>query len=174
MLRWFALFILLPIAELGLLIEIGRLVGTLPTLALIFVTGVLGAALARQQGFRVLADVQREMGEGRIPAGALVDGLLVLVAAAVLLTPGVITDAIGFACLVPASRRGIRRWLLRWLGRAVEQRRVHVRGAVRDERGTWTFETPPEGPAVPPRPTSAPPPIDVEARPVEPDRKDLP
>ncbi len=128
--RLFLLFIVLPAVELALLIEIGRYAGTLATLALIVVTGALGAAMARHQGLRVLADVQRELAEGRLPAGSMVDGVLILLAAAVLVTPGVLTDAFGFLCLTPGFRSLVKREMLRRFERAVEEQRVHfqVRG----------------------------------------------
>ena len=116
MARLLLLFILVPVLELALLIEIGRRVGLLPTLALIVVTGIAGAALARQQGLGILERLRSELGRGTVPTDALVDGALVLAAAAVLLTPGVLTDIAGFLCLIPGSRRIIRGWLKRWLG----------------------------------------------------------
>ena len=87
-------FILIPVVELFLLIEIGRRIGTLPTLVLIVATGVLGAWLVRLQGLSVLRKVQAEMAVGRMPAGAMVDGIIILIAGAVLMTPGVLTDAL--------------------------------------------------------------------------------
>ena len=124
--RLFLLFIVLPAAELALLIEIGRHFGTVTTLALIVVTGALGAGMARHQGLRVLAEVQRELAAGRLPAGSMLDGLLILLAAAVLVTPGVITDAFGFLCLTPGFRSLLKREMLRRLERAVAEQRVHL------------------------------------------------
>lgn len=129
MARLLLLFVLVPIAELALLIEIGRHVGLLPTLGLIVATGVLGTWLARRQGLGVLAQVRGEMAAGRLPAGALVDGALILVAGAVLMTPGVLTDAFGFFCLVPAGRRLLKRSIQRRLEAAV--RRGRAAAAVR-------------------------------------------
>ncbi len=125
-LRLFLLFIVLPAAELALLIEIGRHLGTLATLALIVVTGALGAGLARHQGLRVLEQVQGELAAGRLPAGPMLDGLLILLAAAVLVTPGVITDAFGFLCLIPGFRSLVKGEMLRRLERAVAEQRLHL------------------------------------------------
>ncbi len=105
------LFIGVPLVELALLIQLGKVVGLLPTLALIVLTGALGAALARRQGLAVIGKVRAEIAEGRIPAGQIVDGVIILVAAAVLMTPGVLTDAAGFLCLVPAFRKRLKGWL---------------------------------------------------------------
>ena len=94
--RLLLLFVLVPALELVLLIELGQRIGTLPTLGLIVLTGVVGASLARSQGLRVLQELQRETEAGRLPAEPLVDGALILVAGALLVTPGVLTDAFGF------------------------------------------------------------------------------
>lgn len=124
--RLLLLFILVPIAELALLIEIGKRLGLPATLALIVVTGALGATLARRQGLSVLASIRSETEAGRLPAGQLVDGAIILVAGAVLMTPGVLTDAFGFACLIPGMRNVFKRWLNRRFEGAIEQGRVHV------------------------------------------------
>ena len=124
--RIFLLFVVLPAVELALLIELGGRLGTGPTLGLIAVTGIVGAWLARRQGLQVLGEVQREIGEGRLPAGALVDGLLILIAGALLVTPGVLTDVFGFLCLTPLFRGVLKRELLRRFERAVVEQRVQV------------------------------------------------
>ena len=124
--RLLLLFILVPAAELALLIEIGKRIGTLSTLALILVTGVLGAALARRQGLGVLRAAQAEAAAGRLPAASLVDGVIILLAGAVLITPGVLTDLFGFLCLIPISRRWIKTLVWRWLMRAAQRGQVRV------------------------------------------------
>ncbi len=113
------LFILVPLVELFLLIEIGRLIGTLSTLTIIVCTGILGAFLARHQGIGVLHQMRTEIANGRLPAAQLADGVIILLAGAVLITPGVLTDALGFLCLIPASRKIIKKMLWRWLESAV-------------------------------------------------------
>jgi UPF0716 protein FxsA len=120
------LFVLLPALELGLLISVGRRIGTLETVGVIVATGVVGASLARSQGLQVLARLQDELGAGRLPAEPLVDGLIILVAAALLVTPGVLTDAFGLLCLVPAFRRVVKRWLRRRFEREVAEGRVRM------------------------------------------------
>lgn len=107
--RLLVLFTIVPIVELVLLVKIGETVGFWPTFALVIGTGALGAFLTRLEGLRVLRQVQTEFQEGRVPTDALLDGLLIIVAGAVLLTPGLITDAVGFFLLVPPGRRLIRR-----------------------------------------------------------------
>lgn len=116
-----ALFIAVPLAELALLIEIGRHVGVVTTIALVIVTGALGAALARHQGLGVLRDMRGQLAAGQVPAGSLADGLIILVAAALLITPGILTDTVGFLCLVPPVRRAFKALLWRRLQRAVRE-----------------------------------------------------
>lgn len=108
-LRLLLLFTVVPLIELYLLITIGGVIGVVPTIAIVIGTGVLGAWLARWQGLAVIRRISDEMGAGRIPTDALIDGLLVLVAAAVLLTPGLLTDTAGFILLVPGSRAAVRK-----------------------------------------------------------------
>lgn len=119
-LRLFLLFTVVPLVELFLLIEIGRYVGLLPTIALVLFTGALGAWLARGQGVAVLGRVRGEFGAGRLPTDALLDGLLVLIAGAVLLTPGLLTDLAGFALLWPAGRRVVRERIATWFRRKMQ------------------------------------------------------
>ncbi len=108
-LRLLLLFTIVPLIELYLLITIGGVIGVVPTIAIVIGTGVLGAWLARWQGLAVIRRISDEMADGRIPTDALIDGLLVLVAAAVLLTPGLLTDTAGFVLLVPSSRAVVRK-----------------------------------------------------------------
>ncbi|NNM34522.1 MAG: FxsA family protein [Gemmatimonadetes bacterium] len=102
------LFVVVPILELVLLIQLGGLVGLWPTLALVLLTGVAGATLARAEGLRVLWAFQQEVAEGRLPGQALQDGIAVLIGGAFLLTPGILTDVVGFSLLLPPSRRWIQ------------------------------------------------------------------
>jgi UPF0716 protein FxsA len=127
MLRLLLLFVVLPAVELALLIELGGRIGTPATLGLIVVTGMVGASLARHQGLGVLRRLQEESQAGRLPAGSLVDGVLILVAAALLVTPGILTDAFGFLCLVPGFRSLAKRELRRRFERAVRDQRLDVR-----------------------------------------------
>lgn len=120
------LFILVPAAELFLLIELGQLIGTLPTLGIIIFTGALGAYLARRQGLEVLRQMRAEMAAGQLPASSIADGVIILLAAAVLMTPGVLTDTLGFLCLIPATRRIIKQVLWRRIEHMIRAGRVHV------------------------------------------------
>lgn len=111
------LFVVVPLAELALLIQIGRLVGLLPTIGLVVLTGVGGAALARAEGLRTLWSFQGALAEGRLPGRELMDGAAILVGGALLLTPGILTDLVGLALLLPPTRRWIQGRIRRGLER---------------------------------------------------------
>lgn len=106
------LFTVLPALELALLIKVGSHIGALNTIAFVILIGVVGAALARYEGFRVLMRVQDSLQRGIMPSAELLDGFMVLAGGIALLTPGFITDAMGLFLLFPVTRAGIR-WLLR-------------------------------------------------------------
>ena len=110
----FLLFTVLPLLELALLFKIGGAIGGANTLLLVVATGVVGAALARQQGTKTLRAIQAQMQRGQLPGAALFDGALILVAGALLVTPGVVTDVIGFSFLLPPWRALLRKGLSRW------------------------------------------------------------
>ena len=101
----FLLFVGVPAIELWLLIEIGGRIGGAETILLILVTGVVGASLARAQGLAVLERIRAETAAGRLPDRSLAEAALILAAGLLLITPGVITDAVGLLCLVPFTRR---------------------------------------------------------------------
>ncbi|HJP19737.1 MAG TPA: FxsA family protein [Nitrospinota bacterium] len=111
-LRLFILFALVPMIELAILIEIGSRVGTFHTIMLIITTGLVGALLAQSQGLAVIRKIQEELSFGRPPAGELFDGLFVLVGGVLLITPGILTDVIGFTLLLPVTRNLIKQWLI--------------------------------------------------------------
>jgi UPF0716 protein FxsA len=115
-LRLLLLFTVVPLVELFLLVKLGTVIGIGPTVLIVICTGVLGAWLARWQGLGVLRRVSDDLAQGRLPADALIDGLLILIAGAVLLTPGLITDALGFLLLVPQGRALVRRTVAAGLG----------------------------------------------------------
>lgn len=102
--RLFLLFTLVPIVELYLLIRIGGWLGALPTVGLVLLTGVIGAWLARREGVRAWRDLAGSLALARSPAPAILAGVAVLAGGALLLTPGVLTDVVGLALLVPPVR----------------------------------------------------------------------
>lgn len=101
-------FVVVPLVELYILIEVGGLIGALPTIGLCLLTAALGAALLKQQGLQTLARARHNMDRGDVPAIELFEGVALAIGGVLLLTPGLATDVIGFACLLPFSRR----WLV--------------------------------------------------------------
>jgi len=110
-----AAFVALPLLELAVLFKVHEYLGLMETVGLVIVTGFVGAILARTQGVLVLIAIRRDLAEGRMPAPRLMDGVMILLAGALLITPGLITDTVGFLLLVPAARAAIRGWLRRKL-----------------------------------------------------------
>ena len=113
LLKLFLAFTIIPIIEIYLLIEIGSMFGALTAVALVILTGFLGAFLARMQGLQTLYRIQESLHEGKMPSGELLDALLIVFAGLVLLTPGFLTDSAGFLLLIPATRNSIKYWLRR-------------------------------------------------------------
>ena len=97
--------------ELYLLLQIGSIIGAVNTILFVIITGVLGAYLAQQEGLRTLERIRTLMARGEMPGEPLIDALLILVAGFVLITPGILTDLLGFLMLIPATRAPIRRWI---------------------------------------------------------------
>jgi len=104
------LFLLVPLVEIYFLIKVGSVIGALPTVALVVLTAVIGAALARQQGLATLQRLQATLARGETPAIEMLEGVLLLIGALLLLTPGFFTDALGFFCLLPVTRRALAWW----------------------------------------------------------------
>ncbi|MCF7854262.1 MAG: FxsA family protein [Candidatus Pacebacteria bacterium] len=132
------LFIGLPLLELGILFHVSDFIGAFNTFALVILTGVLGAGLARWQGISVLRRIRSEMQRGSVPAAELADGFLIFSAGLVLITPGLITDTVGFLLLIPPVRATIRRALVgslrkRFSGRA-DVHFVNPQQATRDTK----------------------------------------
>ncbi len=105
------LFTIVPFIELTLLIEIGSYIGTLNTIMIVIITGIIGAFMARMAGFTVLMKIQNNLREGIFPKDELFDGVLILISGAFLITPGLLTDALGFFLLIPFGRHVVKRWL---------------------------------------------------------------
>jgi UPF0716 protein FxsA len=102
------LFLAVPFVELFVILQASHLIGLVPTLAVLLVISVAGAALVKREGLGLLRQARRRMDAGQVPGRELVDGLLVLLAGALLLTPGFVTDALGLLLLLPPVRAGVR------------------------------------------------------------------
>jgi len=108
------LFFTIPLLEITVLLQVGSAIGVLPTIVMVVLTAVVGAGLIRAQGIATLGRVRLELERGELPAVGIIEAAMLLVAGALLLTPGFVTDAIGFLILVPPlRRRAIRAFLLR-------------------------------------------------------------
>jgi len=107
------LFVLVPIAELAIIIQVGQAIGVLPTIALLVADSLLGAALMRSQGRAAWRRFNGALRSGKVPAAEVLDGGLVIFGGACLLTPGFITDVFGFLLLLPPTRAVLRRLLVR-------------------------------------------------------------
>ena len=143
--RLLLLLTLVPLLELWLLTEIGIRIGVLNTFLLVIATGVMGASLAKWQGLATLRAIQDDLRERRMPAGRLLDGFMILIAGVLLLTPGILTDLMGLALLIPP----IRRLVLLYVGAAIKARmtiqiQTHASGF------SATATTRPEEPPLPP------------------------
>lgn len=110
LLRLFLLFTVVPFTELVILLWITEKTSFPFTVGLVLLTGLIGAALARYEGLRCIRQIQERLRRGEVPAGSLLDGLIILVAGALLITPGLLTDITGFLLLLPAVRRSIKHY----------------------------------------------------------------
>jgi UPF0716 protein FxsA len=114
-----ALFIVVPLAELYVILKVGDAIGALPTIALLAADSLLGSMLLRSQGRSVWQRFNETMASGRVPHRELLDGVLVIFGGAFLITPGFLTDIVGLLLLLPPTRSVIRRLVVRRLGRRV-------------------------------------------------------
>lgn len=163
--RLLLLFTLIPIVELMLLIEIGKATSLQFTIGLILLTGFLGASLSRWQGRAAVQQLREDMAAGRPPAAAAVNGILILIAGAVLLTPGLLTDLFGFSLLIPQVRNWLKAHVVTWATKRVRVQSFGPSGFQSwppPGAGSPTFEQPRSEPGrVGPKP-SDPDIIDVE------------
>lgn len=115
------MFFFVPLFELALLIKIGQFIGVLNTILLVVVTAGFGALLTKQQGFKIWFRLKEELAHRELPGNSLLEALLIFAGGIVLLTPGLITDSIGFFLLVPVTRRIAREWIKRWLRKKLDE-----------------------------------------------------
>ncbi|WP_224365170.1 FxsA family protein [Hyalangium versicolor] len=122
----FLAFIVVPILELYLLIGIGRQIGPAPTVGLVLVMAMLGAALAKREGLRVMRSWQAQVAQGRVPEEGILSGVLVLVGGLLLIVPGVITDVLGLFLIIPPTRRWVAERVRRSMERGMKDGSVRV------------------------------------------------
>ena len=143
--RLLLLFAIVPLLELWLLVEMTKRTSLLWTISLVILTGMLGTILVRWQGLKAWQQIQQQLAEGKSPSTAIVSGVLVLVAGAFLLTPGIITDTAGFLLLIPPVRNLVARWLQkRMVTRVVGS--VSKNGSVWFSSFSTSFDSSPQPP----------------------------
>jgi UPF0716 protein FxsA len=115
------IFILVPVAELGVLLFSGQTIGVWPTLILLIVTGLLGSYLAKKQGINTIRKVQEQIQFGRVPGNEILDGLCVLFGGILLLLPGFLTDILGLILLLPFTRILIKPFILKLIRKWIDK-----------------------------------------------------
>jgi UPF0716 protein FxsA len=143
--RLLLLFLLTPAIELGLLIQVDRLIGFGPTIGLIVVTGIAGSYLARREGLNTWRRLNERLNAGDLPGTELIDGVIILMAGALLVTPGVLTDVIGFLGLLPPTRALIRRLVMRRFRRKIEEGSFQVQLGFFGGAAPGPNDAPPDG-----------------------------
>lgn len=115
------IFTILPLVEFYILIKIGTIIGAGPTILIVLVTGVLGGFLTQVQGLLVIQQIVFDLRYGIFPAEPLWDGLFILMGAILLITPGLLTDLLGFLCIFPLSRQPLKHIVKSYINRKLEQ-----------------------------------------------------
>jgi UPF0716 protein FxsA len=138
--RLFLLFTLVPLVELYLLVTIGGWMGAGPTIALVAVTGIVGAWLARREGRKALVSYQESLAKGQLPEEGIVSGLLILAGGVLLITPGVLTDMFGLAMMIPPIRRATAKLVKKRAKARIESGELRV-----VQIGASGFVYPPQG-----------------------------
>jgi len=108
----FLVVLIVPFMEIYLLLQVGGVIGALPTILLVVSTAMLGAFLLKQQGLATFQSFQASLAQGEVPAYEMIEGPIILLGGALLLTPGFLTDMLGIACLIPSLRRNIAQYIL--------------------------------------------------------------
>jgi UPF0716 protein FxsA len=121
------LFIAIPVVELYILIEVGKKIGSLTTIGIIILTGILGTYLIKSQGFMILRKIQNDLNEGIMPGDSLIQGAIILLGGVLLLTPGFITDITGFIFLIPAGRKIVKKYLWKWLKGKIKEDNIYFK-----------------------------------------------
>lgn len=115
------LIIIIPAIDIGVLLVSGKTLGVFPTIALIIVTGVVGAYLAKREGLQTIKRAQEQLAYGQIPGESVLDGICILIGGTLLLTPGFITDVVGFLLLFPPSRKPFKYFMIKALRKRIER-----------------------------------------------------
>lgn len=119
------LFIFVPFLELYILLQVGKHIGVLLTIIVVIVTGIAGAYLVKKQGFHIIMRIKRKMNEGIIPTDNLMEGVLILIGGILLLTPGFITDIVGFIITIPQSRKIFLMYFKKWVKNKIGDSKIN-------------------------------------------------
>ena len=158
---FFAFFIIVPLLEILAFIEVGSLIGALPTLGLTLLTAIVGAAIVRRQGLRIIGEARQRLADNQLPLTSALHGGFLLLAGILLLTPGFVTDMVGFLLLIPPLRLLIAKQAWKWLKGRAEVRVETVRARRESPRQPTVIDgeaveidvrTPPEPPRDEPSP----------------------
>lgn len=124
--RLILLFTITPIVELFLLLELSKVTSVWTTVGIVLVTGIVGAYLAKGQGRLILTKIRMELNEGRMPGDQLINGLCVLVGGALLLTPGIVTDVVGFTLVIPGTRELFKGIVKKYLSKRLQDGSIDI------------------------------------------------
>ncbi len=138
----FVAFLVVPVAEIYVIIQVGGLIGVWPTVALLLTVSIVGAWVVRREGLRAWTKLRRTLNEGRMPDRELANAALILIGGTLLLTPGFVTDATGLVFVLPPSRALIRRGMVTWFKRRV--RKMEER-AVQHAQASGYWQQPQQG-----------------------------
>ena len=122
----FLLIILIPALDIGLLLLSGKAIGVWPTIALIILTGILGAYLAKREGLQTIRKVQEQLSYGQLPGDALIDGICIIIGGTLPVTPGFITDVTGFLFLFPPTRKPIKYLIIKMWQRRINKGHMKI------------------------------------------------
>ncbi len=125
-LKLFLAFTLIPVIEIYLLVEVGHKIGSINTIILVIISGITGAYLARLQGLKTMVKIHKSLQQGIMPAEDLIDGVIILIAGIVLLTPGFLTDISGLLLLFPATRFYFKRYLRKTIDKKIQDKTITI------------------------------------------------
>nr|WP_041605826.1 FxsA family protein [Halothermothrix orenii] len=138
MLKLIFILTVIPLAEISLLVKLSHLVGFFFTIFLVAITGFIGAFFVKQQGTKVIKDINTSLSEGRMPVNSLIDGFLIFTGGILLITPGLLTDLSGLGCVLPFSRKYIKPLIKNRLSKFIRSGRFSF--SSNDNQGTKTVE----------------------------------
>nr|WP_282706904.1 FxsA family protein [Natroniella acetigena] len=134
------LFTVIPLLELILLIKLSQLWGAVSTILLVAITGIIGAKLTKLEGTSTVTEINSSLAEGTMPTDNLIDGLLILIGGAMLITPGLLSDLVGFACIIPLTRSKIKLLTKERLKRLITTGSFHFSSDNSQEEVNFTIE----------------------------------